>query len=362
MRTMADGFHIVSRLLALGAALLAVPASSFAADAVMSSPNEQVMAALSGKGNSHRAVRLRVESVGYRLAMANADRCDVPDRMTGLILHDLASYDRAVRPAVMERFGLGQGFGVLDVVPGSAADRAGFRAGDEIITLGAIDLASFETELMAKSATSDRVEGMRAVLEKQLEAGSVTLSVKRGGGLVGLALGSDAGCGGRIAYMPSGPVNAWSDGRYVAITKAMIDFSRNDDELAFVIAHEMSHNLLHHARMLTNTSPVLAMFGIGSCRIKRTEVAADSLAVDLLLRASFDPLHAEALFHRTTLADLLDLGMTHPMGARRIQIIEEKMRQAKSTDLATMLKFEVRAAQELGIQAASAVPGKQTGT
>lgn len=273
----------------------------------------------------HRASRLKAESVGYRIALANADRCPSPDMMTGLILHDLASYDLAVRPAIITRFGLGQGFGVLDVIPGSAADRAGFRSGDEIVALGKDDLTEYAADRFGKSATSDRVEQFAAKLQSSLAAGKVSMTVKRADATLTTELTGEAGCGGRIAYMPSGPVNAWSDGHYVAITKAMVDFARNDDELAFVIAHEMAHNLLHHAKLLPDSAPILAMFGIGAHRVKRTEIAADQFAVDLLLRTSFDPMRASDLFRRTKLADLLDMGITHPMGGRRIEIVKEEV-------------------------------------
>ncbi len=41
-------------------------------------------------------------------------------------------------------------------------------------------------------------------------------------------------------------LNAHADGQNVVIYPAMIDFARNDNHLAFVLAHEFAHNLMQH--------------------------------------------------------------------------------------------------------------------
>jgi predicted Zn-dependent protease len=46
-------------------------------------------------------------------------------------------------------------------------------------------------------------------------------------------------------------VNAWTDGRTVAITRGMMRFIKSDDELAVVLAHEMAHAYLGHLDYLT---------------------------------------------------------------------------------------------------------------
>ena len=41
-------------------------------------------------------------------------------------------------------------------------------------------------------------------------------------------------------------LNAHADGQNVVIYPAMVDFAQNDNHLAFVIAHEFAHNIMHH--------------------------------------------------------------------------------------------------------------------
>lgn len=43
-------------------------------------------------------------------------------------------------------------------------------------------------------------------------------------------------------------LNAHADGQNVVIYPAMVDFARNDNHLAFVIAHEFAHNIMDHVR------------------------------------------------------------------------------------------------------------------
>ncbi len=41
-------------------------------------------------------------------------------------------------------------------------------------------------------------------------------------------------------------LNAHTDGKAVVINPAMVDFIQNDNQLAFVLAHEMGHNVMRH--------------------------------------------------------------------------------------------------------------------
>lgn len=41
-------------------------------------------------------------------------------------------------------------------------------------------------------------------------------------------------------------LNAHADGHMVVIYPAMVDFVKNDNQLAFILAHEMAHNLMRH--------------------------------------------------------------------------------------------------------------------
>ena len=111
--------------------------------------------------------------------------------------------------------------------------------------------------------------------------------------------------------MPSNDLNAWADGRYVVVTTRMMAFAADDAELAFVVAHEMAHNLLHHRKGATAK---------GVAKTRDNEEAADRFAVRLAMAAAYDLADAESF-----LDGLLDrahsVAATHPAPGRRLALL-----------------------------------------
>lgn len=282
-----------------------------------------------GSGSAMAATRLsdealalgdaRLALVGYRLASANGDRCDAPMMITGLTLHDLASYDRRDRPLVLAR-GLGRGFAVRAVVAGSAADRAGLLVGDEIVAINGRDVTALGAALIRSRATYKRVELFNAALETVLRGGPAVLTFGRDATQRQIVLAGDRGCGGTATLQPSNAVNAWADGRYVAVTTRALDVAAADDELAFVVAHEMAHNILHHRSRQGRGSSLFPRTR-RTTGIKQAEIEADQLALRLIARAGYDTSAPERFLRRVAPARWADLSITHPSIGRRIQLV-----------------------------------------
>lgn len=309
--------HAVSKwaaLLAVAASFVAAPAGAGAQDLSAS----QVEAARAGRGETDE---MRLARIGYRLAKANSDRCAKPEMLTGLMLHDIAAYGRADRPAITKSYGLGKGFGVLNLVPASSAEHAGIRRGDEILSVNGYALDDFASGLIGKQASYDRTEKFVDFLDRTLRLGPAVLAIRRGGEQLSIQLAGEPGCGGRFVVLPGRSLNAWADGRYVAVTSRMMEFARADEELAFVVAHEMAHNILNHAGQLNGTSRVLALFGFGSGKVKRTEIEADAFAVELMSRTRFDLSAPERFLRHSSKGRWFDLSLTHPTASRRIEIV-----------------------------------------
>lgn len=261
----------------------------------------------------------RLAAIGYRLAAANGGRCDAPMMITGLSLHDLASYDRRDRPLLQAR-GLGRGFAIQAEVAGSAAARAGLLAGDEIVAINGRDVTGLGLALMKSRASYARVELFVSTLDAALRAAPAMLTIQRGAARIGVVLVGDRGCGGEFTVQPGASVNAWTDGRYVAVTIRVMDLAAIDDELAFVVAHEMAHNILHH-RSEGRHSTLFPKLGRGVNGIKQAEIDADQLAVRLIAEAGFDTGAPERFLRRVAPSRWADLSITHPTIGRRIQLV-----------------------------------------
>src|SRR6218665_1561887 len=72
-----------------------------------------------------RALDLRVQTIGHRLAVANLAWCANTEWRHGRVLIDLSQVSPALRPAAIRAFGRDSGLGVMAVVPDSPAARAG---------------------------------------------------------------------------------------------------------------------------------------------------------------------------------------------------------------------------------------------
>lgn len=284
----------------------------------------------------------RVALIGYRLASAGISDCDRIEPMTGLGLHDVSSYSEQYRATIRKTFNMTNGFGIRFVVPGSAGQRAGLVANDEITALNGRPLDRFAADQINRDASPARTEQFAANLSDALTLGTVMLTVRRDDVAISAPLTADAGCGGRFVVAADDSLNAWSDGGGVAVTARLVDFARSDDELAFIIAHELSHNILHHADRTRGHSPLLASVGIGAGVIKSAEIEADKLGVSLLRRAGYDPHGGESLLVRLSHARGPALAVTHPGTKRRIRIIRDEARRALPVQDHPMLRWDLK--------------------
>jgi len=270
---------------------------------------------------------LRLASIAYKLGTHNADACASPDIQTGMILHDLASYNATARKDI----GLTYGFGVRKFVPGSPADHAGIRPDDEIVAVNGTDLRDFATDAIAARGSYDRVARFEDFLSAALRDGPATLRIRHGSDQRDVTMTGEAACGGEPVLVNSGELNAWSDGKYVAVTTRMLAMAGDDAELSFVVAHEMAHNALRHAERLGHFSPLLAEFGLGAAKVKRAEVEADRMAIRMMGKAGYDPTASEKILSKLSGTDILNLAVTHPRTGRRIEIVRQEIAGASHT-------------------------------
>lgn len=272
-----------------------------------------------------RAEDLRVAAIGYRLAVAGGSLCPRQGPVTGLLLHHLAEYQKADRPGMIAQ-GLDRGPGVLAVVADSPADRAGLHAGDVLL---AVNGKPFESpSAIAAIADGDawraRVEASETMMQDQLALGPATLSVLRGAQALTLTLAPRTGCLLRIRRAHSNQQTAVAAGDYVIVSSGLIAIARNDDELAFTIAHELAHVVLGHGQWLREQRVprgLLRGFGSNGARVRETEAAADRLGGDLTIAAHYDLARGAEIIGR--LPPDLGFGIfkTHDSDGARIRML-----------------------------------------
>lgn len=280
------------------------------------------------------AHELRLSTIGYRIAAANAQSCSTPRMMSGLIVHDLTQYPLNARGTVSRAFSLHQGIGVLEVVPGSGAARAGLQTDDEILSLGnrSVESALAWTQ---RASSYRRIDDFFTSLAQTLGEGPQRLLVRRNGRLVTLDLAGQNGCGGDIKFVDSSTTNAWSDGRHVVLTSAIVNLARSEDELAFVIAHEMAHNILGHSDKPGWDSRALLGKLLATRGSRGAESQADAAAVILMSESGYAPEAGMSFLQAASRRMWWAVSLTHPGFVSRIRTVASAIASDRITRFAT---------------------------
>ena len=123
-------------------------------------------------------------------------------------------------------------------------------------------------------------------------------------------------CGYPIRVANQAELHASTNGQRVRITTGMLKFFESDDELAFVLAHELSHILLGHAGAFDGQSP------------KATEAEADRLGILIVSAADFDVDRAAMFPQRLAKSypSMSDRNGAYPNPAERTAMIRTALR------------------------------------
>lgn len=284
-----------------------------------------------GGQSTLRQADLRVGAVAYRIALAGRPFCSQPHPLTGLLFHHLGEYEPADRITMIQRHGLDRGPGILTVLADTPAARSGLVAGDVLLAVNGRPFPS-ATAIAAMANRDSRRKAMEAnefQLEDQLRAGPARLRILRGGRETEAVLASVQGCLGRVRLARSSQTNAFANGRYVVMTTSMLEFLRGDDELAVVLGHEMSHNILRHPTILDEQGVpkggIARALGKNAKRVWRTEEQADRLGIRLMAAAGYN-VQAAIPFWRRYLGKydwFPQIFRTHPSLSARERITRE---------------------------------------
>jgi beta-barrel assembly-enhancing protease len=276
------------------------------------------IAAAPAGGDDLAAQDARVNSVAFRIATKNTARCSAQAPLTGIMVHSLAQYGPAERPIVARAFSLGLHPGVLAVAKGSPAERAGLKPGDQVI---AVDGAAQTVRLTPKPSMDAVIATRRAIDRALSNGGTVRFTVKSGAAASrDVMVAAAKGCAALVEQVPSPKYFAEAYAGVVTVSSAVVTFTRSDDELAFVIAHEMAHLILGHPARLDK-------IGRKRSNILATEIEADKFAVRLMAGAGYDLNAAPAFWARY--GDRTGYGIfsdgTHLRTKARVQLLRDEI-------------------------------------
>lgn len=252
---------------------------------------------------------LRLATVAYRLQTAGAAHCRDLIALPGMVVQDASQYRADLRPALAIALGVRALPAITGVVPGGPADRAGLRAGDAIVAVAGTRIAGDRAVEERGPADGSRLDAVLRRLDDAFSRGTATLAIERRGHVRSVTIAGRPACRSLVQLGVGGDRNAGADGRTVTISEGLFDFARSDDELAFVVGHELAHNILGHAY----AHPP------GEALAER-ERRADYLGLLLVAWAGYDVDAAGPFLRRAADSNLFP-DATHPAIAERVRAL-----------------------------------------
>lgn len=235
-----------------------------------------------------RTVDARMANIGWRLATANAALCRELQPAPGFQLHAIDQYGGDVQADARAAFGFARPVQVEAVVPNSPAARAGVAADDALL---AVDDTVLPTPGPGAADTSATRDAAQTLVAARPAAAALRLTLERGGVRRSVTVPASPGCRSAFEVLLGPGLKASSDGRVVQVSVRF--FERfNDEAIAAIVAHELSHTILRHRVRLEAAGVkwgIRAEFGRNARLFRRTEEEADRLSVHLLRNAGYDP-------------------------------------------------------------------------
>ncbi|PAV92473.1 hypothetical protein WR25_18309 [Diploscapter pachys] len=270
-----------------------------------------------------RQVDGRMAAIAYRLTTANAPLCRSLAPTPGWAIHSLGQYDPALRDQARASFGFETPIAVEAVVPGSAAAKAGVRAGDSIVSVDGRPIGSGAPGKDASSAARDAAVEQIAGLTADRP---LAVELMREGRTRTVTIPASPGCRSAFEVLLGPGMTASADGRIVQIGVRFFE-RYTDDEVAVVVAHELSHNILRHAARLEAAGVkrgLLSEVGRNGRLFRLTEDQADLLGAYLLRNAGYDSQIAVRFWreHGGDVDGGLFRSRTHPSSSARAKALE----------------------------------------
>lgn len=327
----------------------------------------------------------RLMRVSYPLLTQGADLCGDDIRYTtGMALANSSTLlGEPFKQTAESDYRLSDQVQAVFVVPASAADKAGVRAGDTLLQIGqtpvtespeAVKAALDQLQTLTANGQAVRIDIQRTSAGAKPSAPKTTQKMS-------LLITPDRACAFPVLLGQGDEVNAYADGRQVVVQRGMVRFANSDTELALVVAHEIAHNSMSHIRSkMTNYAlgsildiavqvllkvPTQGLFGNAGARAysQDFESEADYVGLYIMARAGGDIDSAPQFWRR--MATLSPAAIqsshmsTHPATPQRFVALEETVKEIKAKQAAGQpLTPNIKgASQEPGSVQATTPPG-----
>ena len=238
----------------------------------------------------------RIYRIAAPLIIKNAVLCRTQARpLLGFTAKNQYPYPPELSVAARQSLGLDERLQVMQILDGSGAMRAGLKRGDILQTIQDITIPT------GPQAEPEAARMLSPILKNLTE---INITVIRQNQPITVNVPLTLACAFAIDVGNTQNVNAYADGRRILLTRGLLDWLSTDEDVAVVIAREIAHNVLQHAKQLQQMATLsividnLLLFkpdqvaANSSNGIKITpekmDQDADRLALFMLARAGYD--------------------------------------------------------------------------
>jgi hypothetical protein len=283
----------------------------------------------------------RLSDVSFRLFVNSAPLCgERTSFRIGILAFNKFAFPEDQQEAANMRYGINDDFRILHVTPGSPADLAGFKRQDLIKAVGAARIPENE----------DAMEEFTNKISAGADGHSRTaVEVTRHGIDEFLYVVPLRACNYEVLLINSDQINAWADGEHVIITRGLMRYTKDDTQLALVVAHELAHNVMGHIKAKKRNAALGSIFDLlaavafrvntgGTFRnigalsySKAFEAEADYVGLYLVARAGYDINEAPNFWRLMAAADPRSIGYskTHPSSPERFIAMEKTVQEIR---------------------------------
>ena len=283
----------------------------------------------------------RLVAVGHRVAVAARGECgDRVKPWVGAFGANRSAFTQDYWRVAQAR-GIGAAFKIISVVPGSPADAAGLWPGDIILEVAGRRIAA-DGPALAQIVNLLKASGG--------QPGGTEFVVLRDGWELVKFVTPVRGCDFAVNRLEGQQVTASADADIISVHQSLLRYVRNEHELAMIMAHELSHNVLDHRgsklqNAVVGTAVGFAfdvLFGMAgvdteaefskagmragaTAYSQEFEAEADYMALYMLARAGYDVAAASNIFRRLASANPrnIDYAGGHPTTAYRVQALTQ---------------------------------------
>lgn len=270
------------------------------------------------------AREVRVQSIARRILASNLQACAVKQKDYGFNAVSInVAAPANVQAAWTKALQLGDGYTVVTAFPDSPAQNVGLRIGDALISVNGAQWSDGKSEQ----------DAFRDALAKGLLAPQLHLTVRRAKQEIPLDLAGQDICKADAVLRTSRHSNAQAIGSTIVVDAGLEELLTNDDELAFIIAHEAAHIFLGHS------APDQQQALKSSATRSAMEKAADVLGIRLAARAGYMPEAAAvanpklANANRGPISRLLDLHGPYMSNRDRTEFLKAQAAEVRAEGL-----------------------------